>query len=599
MKRRHRLPFGAEIVPGGVRFCLWAPDSGEVDLCLTSGLGERVKRMQRSADGWHELMCDEAHAGSRYRFRIDGGRPVPDPASRFQPDDVHGPSEVIDPWAFEWSDGEWRGRPWEEAILYELHVGTFTRAGTFAGVEERLDYLAGLGVTAIELMPVADFPGDRGWGYDGVLPFAPDSRYGRPDDLKRLVQAAHTRNLMIFLDVVYNHFGPDGSYFHLYAKKFFTDRHHTPWGKAINFDGPGSRQVRDFFIHNALYWLKEYHFDGLRLDAVHAILDDSEPSFLAELARAVRGEVGQDRFVHLILENDDNAAHLLAPEGFTAQWNDDVHHALHVLATGESRGYYTDYADAPLERLGRALTQGFAYQGEPSRHRGGRMRGEPSGHLPPTAFLTFLQNHDQIGNRAMGERITRIASDEAVRAVTAILLLAPSPPLLFMGQEWAAVQPFPYFCDFDEPLAGQVRRGRRREFASFPEFQEDEAQARIPDPTAARTYEQAILNWADIAASPHRDWLDFTHELLVLRLRDVVPRLRGARAGRFRLTGGAGLFAAWPMGDGSQLSVYANLGAEGAPALAASPGRPIYATHSVRGGMPGWSVAWYLGEPTA
>ena len=594
MRRRRRLPFGAEVVPGGVRFRLWAPDAARVELCLATGLGERVKPMQPSDDGWYEAMCDEAHAGSRYLYRIDGGLKVPDPASRFQPDDVAGASEVVDPLTFEWTDAEWRGRPWEEAVIYELHVGTFTEAGTFAGVEERLDYLASLGVTAVELMPVADFPGKRGWGYDGVLPFAPDSGYGRPEDLKRLVQAAHARGLMIFLDVVYNHFGPEGNYLHAYAERFFTDRHHTPWGKAIDFDGPHSRTVREFFVENALYWLREYHFDGLRLDAVHAIMDDSDPSFLTELARTVRAEIGGERHVHLVLENDDNAARLLGPTLYDAQWNDDAHHVWHVLTTAETGGYYADYVDHAMDRLGRVLTEGFAYQGEASAHRGGRARGEVSGHLPPTAFVSFLQNHDQIGNRAMGERITALASPEAVRAATAVLLLAPSPPLLFMGQEWAAPQPFLYFCDFDEPLAGQVRDGRRREFAFFPEFRDERARERIPDPVQPSTFEASMLNWADMGVALHREWLDYTRNLLALRGRYVVPRLAGARADGYRQTGERCILVAWRMGDGSRLTLHANLGPEPAAALPSPPGAGLFATHDLRGGLPGWSVAWFL-----
>ncbi len=315
--------------------------------------------------------------GSCYRFRIDGGLRVSDPASRYNPADVHGPSQVIDPCEFDWEDEGWRGRPWSEAVIYELHVGTFTLAGTFAGVKDRLDYLVDLGVTAIELMPVADFPGARNWGYDGVLPFAPESSYGHPEELKDLVQTAHQKGLMVFLDVVYNHFGPEGNYLHIYTPQFFSKRHSTPWGAAINFDGPGSRVVRDFFIHNALYWLTEYHFDGLRLDAVHAILDGSDPDILLELAEAVHRGPGKERHLHLVLENDQNAAHYF-DRGYRAQWNDDIHHALHVLLTGETDGYYQDYADRPVGYIGRCLTEGFAYQGEPSSYRGGVPRGELS-----------------------------------------------------------------------------------------------------------------------------------------------------------------------------------------------------------------------------
>ncbi|MBY0396522.1 MAG: malto-oligosyltrehalose trehalohydrolase, partial [Thermoleophilia bacterium] len=396
-------------------------------------------------------------------------------------------------------DAAWRGRPWHETVLYELHLGTFTPEGTFRAAIDKLDHLVDLGVTAVELMPVSDFPGRWNWGYDGVLPFAPDSAYGRPEDLKALVDAAHERGLMVFLDVVYNHFGPEGNYLGAYARSFFTDRHHTPWGEAINVDGPDSPVVRDFFIHNALYWIEEFHLDGLRFDAVHAIPDDSDKPFLEELAERVAALTGGRRHVHLVLENDDNAARFLERDGtgprwFTAQWNDDLHHALHAAASGEAGGYYADYAGDPA-KLARALAEGFAFPGDPSAYRAGEPRGEPSAHLPATAFVGFLQNHDQIGNRALGERITAIAPPEAVRAATAISLLGPQIPLLFMGEEWAAPQPFPFFADFGGDLADAVRDGRRAEFAGFPAFQDPASRDRIPDPAAEATVRSATLDW--------------------------------------------------------------------------------------------------------
>ncbi|HKS72878.1 MAG TPA: malto-oligosyltrehalose trehalohydrolase, partial [Terriglobales bacterium] len=401
MKRSYSMPFGAEVVDDQtVRFRLWAPKARRVDLVHGS---RDVIPMNFVGDGWFELL-QKSGPGSLYRFQIDGGARVPDPASRFQPRDVHGPSEVIDASAFDWKDGNWLGRPWQEAVLYELHVGTFSEQGTFAGVEERLAYLADLGVTAIELMPLSDFPGTRNWGYDGVLPFAPDSQYGRPEELKHLIQSAHAKGLMMFLDVVYNHFGPEGNYLHEYAPQFFSDRHQTPWGRALNFDGLGSREVRDFFIHNALYWLTEYHFDGLRLDAVNTIADDSSPDILTELAEAVRSKIGVQRQIHLVLENDDNRSRYLKRESdgrpglYNAQWNDDIHHALHVAITGEHDGYYVDYSDCPVQHVERCLKEGFDYQGQPSNFRGGKSRGDPSAELPPSAFVSFLQNHDQVGN---------------------------------------------------------------------------------------------------------------------------------------------------------------------------------------------------------
>ncbi len=439
-RRRHNMPFGAELTPEGkVRFRLWAPAAHEVELMLQQEAGEaRALEMSAQPDGWFEIVTGEAHAGSRYRYRIDGKSEVPDPASRSNPDDIHGPSEVIDPGSFEWDDDAWRGRPWHEAVIYELHVGTFSPAGTFAGVEKKLDHLVALGVTVIELMPIADFPGKRGWGYDGVLQFAPESAYGRPEELKALIAAAHKRGIAVMLDVVYNHFGPEGNYLHEYAPRFFTDRHHTPWGAAINFDSPGARAVRDFYIHNTLYWLEEYRFDGLRFDAVHAILDDSEPNILTEIARAAHAGPGSGRDIFLVLENGANQARFLGPpranDTFDAQWNDDTHHCLHTLLTGEKDGYYEDYVENPHAMLCRCLAEGFGYQGQQSAHEG-RPRGEASAHLPPTAFVNFLQNHDQIGNRAFGERIDAIAlSEEALRAGYAVLLLAPSPAYAVHGR---------------------------------------------------------------------------------------------------------------------------------------------------------------------
>src|SRR5215472_16387143 len=395
MRSRHRMPFGAEVGPDGTRFRLWAPGAPRVELELEGR--DAAIPMERDADGWAVATVRDVGAGARYRYRIDGGLAVPDPASRHQPEDVHGPSEVIDPESFEWSDGDWRGRAWPEMVFYELHVGAFTPEGTFAGARTRLDYLADLGVTAVELMPVADFPGRRNWGYDGVLLFAPDGRYGRPDDLKRLVHACHARGLAVFLDVVYNHFGPDGNYLGVYASPFASARHLTPWGHAVNFDGPGSDVVRAFFRENALYWIEEFHFDGLRLDAVQAIRDDSPRHILEEIAGAVRDGPGRSRAVHLVLENAANEARYLRRVGgrplYAAQWNDDIHHALHVLCTGERDGYYADYQD-PADALGRCLTEGFAYQGEFSVYRG-RPHGEPTKDIALTAFVSFLQNHDQ------------------------------------------------------------------------------------------------------------------------------------------------------------------------------------------------------------
>ncbi|MGH8720126.1 MAG: malto-oligosyltrehalose trehalohydrolase [Burkholderiales bacterium] len=602
------MPFGATIVPEGARFRLWAPAARSVDL----GLGADARALTWHAlagetDGWYHGIAPGAGAGTRYRFRIDGETLVPDPASRYNPDDVHGASQVIDPLAFEWHDSDWRGRAWNEAVVYELHVGTLTQEGTFAGVAARLDYLVDVGITALELMPLADFPGRRNWGYDGALPFAPDATYGHPEDLKALVAAAHRRGLMVILDVVYNHFGPEGNYLHLYAPQFFTERHPTPWGAGINFDGEQSRVVRDFFLHNALYWLEEFNVDGLRLDAVHAIADDSTPDILTELAEKVRAGPGRERMVHLVLENDRNEARRLArdrsgrPLHFTAQWNDDLHHVLHGILTREQNGYYGDYTDAPVQLLGRCLAEGFAYQGEPSRWRAGRPRGETSALLPPAAFVSFLQNHDQVGNRARGERLHALARADALRAALAIVLLAPAPPLVFMGEEFAAATPFLFFCDFEPELAAAVTRGRRAEFASFASSSDSRGAARIPDPAARETFERSKLDWRSVEHAPHAECLALYRTLLELRRAEIVPleNLISCEGRSWRTFADHGLTVSWPLVDGRALMLYANLGPSDARWRAGrSPAtHVIYASPGFvenDGVLRPWSVAWRL-----
>lgn len=599
--RAHAMPFGAQVLPdGAVRFRLWAPMHDRIDVRLEDA--GATLAMENRGGGWHELTTAQAQAGTRYRFVLPDGLAVPDPASRFQPEDVAGPSEVIDATLHRWTDSGWTGRPWHETVLYELHVGTFTPEGTFRSAIDRLDHLVGLGVTAIELLPIADFPGRWNWGYDGVLPYAPDGAYGRPDDLRALVEAAHARRLMVFLDVVYNHFGPEGNYLNAYAPSVFTDRHHTPWGSAINMDGGDSGPVRDFFIHNALYWIEEFHLDGLRFDAVHAILDDSDRHFLEELGERVRDAAG-GRHVHLVLENDANQARFLTrdrhglPLFHTAQWNDDLHHALHAGASGESGGYYADYA-GDTARLARSLAEGFAYQGDPSPFRDGELRGEPSAHLPPTAFVSFLQNHDQIGNRAFGERITAFSDPAAVRAAACLYLLGPQIPMLFMGEEWASARPFPFFCDFEGELADAVRHGRRQEFAAFPEFRDPEARRRIPDPIDGTTMASAKLDWEALAEPAHADWLDWYRRALAVRGREIAPRLEGAPGGasRHRVVGTAGVVACWTLGDGSILHLRANLSAEPVTGLGEVPGRILWTEGDglSAGTLAPWNVVWSL-----
>ena len=605
MKRSHDMPFGAQYRAGeGVTFRLWGPRAKQVMLHLSDSGSEVALDMKAIGEGWFELATDRARPGSRYQYQIDGGLKVPDPASRFQPADVHGPSEVIDPAEFDWHDTDWRGRPWNEAVVYELHVGAFSPEGTFAGVEKRLDYLADLGVTAIELMPVSDFPGTRNWGYDGVLPYAPDSSYGRPNDLKRLVQAAHKKGLMMFLDVVYNHFGPEGNYLRAYAPQFFTDRHHTPWGEAVNFDQPGSKVVRNYFIQNVLYWLTEYRFDGLRFDAVDQIVDTSNRHILTEIADTVRHQI-TDRPVHLVLENDDNAAHYLEPgrKLYNAQWNDDIHHALHVTLTGESDGYYADYAHAPVRHTARCLTEGFDYQGQSSGFRNGRLRGEPSDDLPSTCFVSFLQNHDQVGNRAFGERISNLADGCALKAAMTILLLAPSPPLLFMGEEFAAQTPFLFFCEFGKDLAAAVTNGRRNEFSRFARFSDPELRARIPDPNAPKTFLDSKLDWDSVSTPQRKGWPDFYRTLLQLRQKKISPRLSGMskNTASVEMLSDRALRAKWTLVDGAQLTLFANLSDEPQQHSNRTCGTLLYSTpestsEQFEVSLPPWSAAWFLKE---
>jgi maltooligosyltrehalose trehalohydrolase len=587
--------FGPKFVDGGgVLFRLWAPKLDHVALIIDDGA---LTPMMSSLEGWHEALRKDAKPGALYRFMLPDGSEVPDPASRYQPFDVHGPSELVDPDAFAWSDNAWRGRPWEETVIYELHVGCFTGEGTFSAAIERLDYLCSLGVTVVEIMPVADFPGRWNWGYDGVLLFAPDATYGRPEDFKAFVDAAHARGIQVFLDVVYNHFGPDGNYLPSYSP-IFTDDHKTPWGAAVNYDAEGSKLVREFVIENASYWIDEYHLDGLRLDAVHAIKDDSERHVLNEIALRAR-EAAPGRKIHLLLENEENEASLLerypdcAPRYYTAQWNDDVHHALHVAVTGEASGYYGEYA-GDTQKLGRALAEGFAFQGEKMKYRG-RSRGERSDHLPPTAFVSFLQNHDQIGNRAFGERLTAIAPAAAARAVASVYLLMPQIPLIFMGEEFGTDKPFPYFCDFEPELAAAVRDGRRAEFAKFPEFRDPHKREEIPDPGLEATFLSAKLDWQDAAQEEHSKWLQFYRELLNARKQHVIPRLAkfGGHVGKFEVLGPGAVDVNWVASDGTQLRLLANIHAQPLPNAPAGLDRGLWLTgERSKTGLGAWSVLW-------
>lgn len=555
----HVMPFGARLIGDGrCRFRLWAPAQRRVQLCIDA---QPPRPMRRLAEGWFTLDA-EAAAGSRYHFLLDDGLAVPDPAARAQAGvDVHGPSRVVDPQAYAWRDGHWRGRPWRETVIYELHVGA---CGGFDGVRRLLPRLAALGVTAVQLMPIADFPGARNWGYDGVLPYAPAAAYGSPEALKALVDRAHELRLMVFLDVVCNHFGPDGCYLHRYAPDFFRDDVHTPWGAAIDFR---CAQVRDFFTHNLLYWLREYRFDGLRFDAVHAMTDHG---WLAEVAARLR-QACAGRQLHLMVEDERLDGGLLH-RGFDAQWRDDIHHPLHVMLSGERHGYYRHAAEAPAQRLVEALRAGFAGPGQAP--------------LPPTAGIAFLQNHDQIGNRPGGERLSCLAAPAALQAATALLLLAPTVPLLFMGEEWASRQPFLFFTDHPPPLAEAVREGRRaetRRLGAHPALA-----ARLPDPNAVTSFLRSLPRFADALSAEGAGWQARVAALLRLRRAQLVPRLEGSRLIDAEVLAPRALRARWRLGDGACLDIACNLG-ETALALAPGAGRLL---HDSR---PGAAAQWLPG----
>ncbi|WP_337270561.1 malto-oligosyltrehalose trehalohydrolase [Oryzifoliimicrobium ureilyticus] len=585
--------FGPVVSDQGVEFRIWAPKAERVVLQID---GSRQHEMTSNAQGWHECAVAAAHPGVRYKFVLPDGLEVPDPASRYQPEDVHGPSEVVNLDAYAWKTTQWEGRPWEEAVIYEMHIGAFTREGTFLAAIERLDHLKKLGITAIQIMPVSDFPGGYGWGYDGVMPYAPDSSYGRPEDLQRLVDAAHARGICVFLDVVYNHFGPDGNYLPVYSP-LFTEHHKTPWGNGINFDGDNSKAVREFVIENAIYWVTQYRLDGLRLDAVHAIKDDSEEHLLNELARRVREAAGS-RQVHLIVENENNDSDLLARnEGgqgklFTAQWNDDIHHVLHVAATEETFGYYADYADDG-SKLGRALAEGFVFQGEKMPYRG-EARGKPSALLPPTAFISFIQNHDQIGNRALGDRMISSHEADPLKAIAAVYLLAPQIPMLFMGEEWGAKEPFPFFCDFNEELNEKVRKGRREELSRLPGFDSED----LPDPTSRETFESAKLDWTRLKEKEAEDWLAFYEGLIAIRKARIAPLLKtmSGHAGKSSALAGEATAVMWKLADNKKLQLICNLSASIAQPFDAEPkGEKLFELGGVEGkAIKPWTVLWTI-----
>jgi maltooligosyltrehalose trehalohydrolase len=555
------LHLGAITRVDGVVFRVWAPRCRTVDAVVD---GRRPVVMTKQADGLFEVAVGGLTAGARYQYRLDGERYRPDPASRFQPEGVHGPSMVVDPSAFAWTDQAFAGHALADLVIYELHVGTFTRAGTFEAVVGHLPHLVELGVTAVELMPVAEFPGSRNWGYDGVHLFAPQSTYGGPRGLRRLVDACHAHGLSVILDAVYNHLGPEGNYLAEFGP-YFTDRYRTPWGGAINFDGPDAAGVRRHFIENARAWVRDFHIDGLRLDAIHSIFDASPVHILTEIAEATREEARAfGRPVHIMAESHDNDRRIVLPPaegglGLDAVWADDFHHALHVRLTGEQRGYYMDFADP--RRLATALAAGFAFQGEPSEYFG-RKRGTPSADLPGERFVFCVQNHDQVGNRAQGDRLSTSVPFEAVKLAAGLLLAAPAIPLLFMGEEYGETAPFQFFTSFlDRDLADAVRRGRTEEFSRFA------WQGAVPDPGEPATFVRSRLNHPLAGAPRHRELYQYYRRWLALRRSHPALGARGKDRTHAKLDDkGTVLTLTRDAESGTGLRLIANLTGEARPA---------------------------------
>ena len=511
--------FGAVPVRGGVRFCVWAPAAQELTLVIESGPAKGSHRMRREGEGPFELVVSGARAGDRYRYRLNGGDLRPDPASRFQPEGVHGSSQIVDPFTFPWRHESFTPVDARRLVVYELHIGTFTREGTFRAAAERLLDLRDLGVTAVEIMPLADFAGDRNWGYDGVCLFAPSRAYGQPDDLRAFVDTAHGLGLSVMLDVVYNHLGPEGAYLNEFNPDHLTDRYSTPWGDAVNLDGPGSEMVRRFLIDNAVHWIREYRFDGLRLDATHALIDESSATpdghFVRELTDHARRAARHPIVVHA--EDHRNLSDLIEPHGWALDgvWADDFHHVVRCMVAGDTHGYYCDFTGS-AEELARTIRQGWLFTGQLSKHLHEERGTDPS-HVPMQRFVVCVQNHDQVGNRAMGDRLHHGVDAATWRAVSALLLTSPTTPLLFMGQEWAASTPFRYFTDLEPELGRLVTEGRRREFKDFPEFADPAARERIPDPQARETFESSQLRWDEREHAEHAPVLSLYKALLALR----------------------------------------------------------------------------------
>ena len=500
----------------GTEFRVWAPTAKTVEVVFETPPGKNLL-LTPTPDGYFSGRDPVARGGDLYRYRLDNKTPFPDPASRFQPQGVHGPSQIVDPSTFPWTDASWRGLPWDRTVFYEVHVGTFSPDGTFDGVRHRLSYLKDLGITAIELMPVADFPGQRNWGYDGVNLFAPARCYGTPDDLRRLVNEAHGMGLAVYLDVVYNHLGPDGNYLGAFSPYYFTDRHQSAWGAGVNLDGDHSAPVRRFFIENAQRWIREYHFDGLRLDATHALMDDGPVHFLSELSAAIPKQA-PDRAVHLVAEDHRNLNLMVRPRaekgwGLDAVWADDFHHQIRVALAGDRDGYFADFGGT-LADIANTVRQGWFFTGQVSTHLKGPRGTEP---VSPEKCVACLQNHDQVGNRALGDRLHHTLDASSYRAATALLLTAPETPLLFMGQEWGARSPFLYFTDHNEELGRLVTQGRREEFKSFRAFADPAVRSHIPDPQSIATFDLSRLLWDEQTEPPAAGLLKYYRALLSFR----------------------------------------------------------------------------------
>ncbi len=547
---------------GGVRFRVWAPEQEVGRVVLYRPEGREELALERDDLGWFQATVPGAGPGDHYRYRFGSADPLPDPASRYQPEGVGGPSEVVDPHAFRWSRSDWGGRHIREMVIYEMHVGTFTPEGTFAAATERLPELAELGVTAVELMPVAEFSGERNWGYDGVFLFAPSRAYGRPDDLRAFVDRAHGHGIAVLLDVVYNHFGPEGNVLPAVTDgAFFTDEVSTPWGDAIDFS---RRPVREFYLANARHWCEEYRIDGLRLDATHAIVDEGTPHILREIADAFRSAAGRSQ-VAIVAEDDRNERRLVTHPreggyGLDGVWADDFHHSARRLTAGDAEGYFGDFSGTASE-LARAVTRGWLYEGQTSAYREAPRGTSPEG-LPASAFVHCIQNHDQVGNRALGERLNHQIPLEVYRALSAVLLVSPRTPLLFMGQEWAASSPFLYFTDHPEELGRLVTEGRRKEFERFSAFSDPDARERIPDPQAEMTFRRSVLDWDESEEEPRAGVRRLYSDLLALRHEHPALVRSGEVWGRAGPIGEAALFLRRTSPEGNDLLLLACLSGE-------------------------------------